>query len=95
MGDSLPLRRWPVRAGGARELVIVKCENSRTPFGVCLFLPYGNRRSQMQYAGGILLPPVQTLVATFIFAMGENANESLRVTKFQFIDVFQIVESVL
>jgi len=31
----------------------------------------------MQYAGGILLPPVQTLVATIIFAKGKNANESL------------------
>ena len=30
----------------------------------------------MQYAGGILLPPVQTLVATIIFAIGKNANES-------------------
>ena len=28
------------------------------------------------YAGGIWLPPVQTLVATFIFAYGKNANES-------------------
>jgi len=30
----------------------------------------------MQYAGGILLPPVQKLVATLIFAKGKNANES-------------------
>ena len=29
----------------------------------------------MQYAGGILLSPVQTLVTTIIFAEGENANE--------------------
>ena len=28
----------------------------------------------MQYASGILLPPVQTLVATLIFAFGENAK---------------------
>jgi hypothetical protein len=28
----------------------------------------------MQYASGILLPPVQTLVATIIFAKGENAK---------------------
>ena len=28
----------------------------------------------MQYASGILLPPVQTLVATLIFAKGENAK---------------------
>jgi hypothetical protein len=26
----------------------------------------------------MLLPPVQTLVATLIFAFGENANESCR-----------------
>jgi len=30
----------------------------------------------MQHAGGMLLPPVQTLVATIIFAKGKNANES-------------------
>jgi len=30
----------------------------------------------MQHAGGMLLPPVQKLVATSIFAIGENANES-------------------
>ena len=40
---------------------------------VFLFCPEGNRRSQMQYAGGILLTPVQTLVATLI-------DDSLRVT---------------
>ena len=28
----------------------------------------------MQHAGGMLLPPVQTLVATLIFAKGKNAN---------------------
>jgi len=29
----------------------------------------------MQHAGGMLLPPVQKLVATFIFALwGKNAN---------------------
>ena len=27
-----------------------------------------------QHPGGVLLPPVQTLVDTFIFASGENAN---------------------
>jgi len=30
----------------------------------------------MQHAGGMLLPPVQTLVATSIFGIAENANES-------------------
>ena len=30
----------------------------------------------MQQSGGLLLPPVQTLVATIIFAIGKNANES-------------------
>jgi len=29
---------------------------------------------QMQQSGGLLLPPVQKLVATIIFANGENAN---------------------
>ena len=28
----------------------------------------------VQHAGGMLLPPVQTLVATIIFATGKNAN---------------------
>ena len=28
----------------------------------------------VQHAGGMLLPPVQTLVATIIFALGKNAN---------------------
>ena len=32
---------------------------------------------QSQQSGGLLLPPVQTLVATLIFAhLGENANDS-------------------
>jgi len=30
----------------------------------------------MQQSGGLLLTPVQTLVATFIFAKGKNANEA-------------------
>jgi len=37
------------------------------------------RKILSQYAGGILLPPVQKLVATLIFAKGENANESPQV----------------
>jgi len=32
--------------------------------------------SKSQHAGGMLLPPVQKLVATIIFAIGENANKS-------------------
>jgi hypothetical protein len=40
-----------------------------TPFGVSLFcFDVDSNRSQMQHAGGMLLPPVQTLVATIIFA---------------------------
>ena len=31
----------------------------------------------MQYAGGILLEPVQTLVPTIIFVADENADKSL------------------
>ena len=34
------------------------------------------RKAKMQQSGGLLLTPVQTLVATFIFAFGKNANES-------------------
>jgi len=33
------------------------------------------RKTLMQQSGGLLLPPVQTLVATTIFAEGKNANE--------------------
>ena len=33
--------------------------------------------SQMQQSGGLLLTPVQTLAATLIFAIGENANRLL------------------
>jgi len=32
----------------------------------------------MQHAGGMLLPPVQKLVATIIFAIGKNATKSGR-----------------
>jgi len=47
------------------------------PFGISLFLfPAEIRKTQMQQSGGLLLPPVQTLVATTIFARGKNANES-------------------
>ena len=34
------------------------------------------RKIKSQYAGGILLPPVQTPVATSICAYGADANES-------------------
>ena len=34
------------------------------------------RKIKSQYAGGILLPPAQTLVATSICAYGADANES-------------------
>jgi hypothetical protein len=34
------------------------------------------RKIKSQQSGGLLLPPVQTLVATLIFATGKNANES-------------------
>ena len=37
----------------------------------------GTRKIKSQYAGGILLQPVQKLVATIIFCEAENANESL------------------
>jgi hypothetical protein len=36
----------------------------------------------MQHAGGMLLPPVQTLVATAIFAEGKNATKSGRYLRF-------------
>ena len=45
-------------------------------------IPEGTRKIKSQYTGGILLQPVQKLVATLIFALtckGKNANESLPV----------------
>ena len=47
-------------------------------FYLCIGI--GTRMIKSQYAGGILLQPVQKLVATLIFALtdkGKNANESL------------------
>ena len=38
---------------------------------------------QSQHAGGMLLPPVQKLVATIVFAICENANKSL--LRFSFV----------
>jgi hypothetical protein len=46
--------------------------------GICIFyLCERDSKTKSQYAGGILLPPVQKLVATIIFTSGENVNESL------------------
>ena len=36
----------------------------------------GTRKIKSQYAGGILLPPVQTLVATYISAQGAEMQTS-------------------
>jgi len=45
-----------------------------------LFASFGrDSKDKSQHAGGMLLPPVQKLVATLVFAKGENANESLPV----------------
>jgi len=38
---------------------------------VLAFLHAGDSNSKSQYAGGILLPPVQKLVASFIFPQGK------------------------
>ena len=53
--------------------------NTRTKKGEAkaslFYLVYaGLEPIKMHHAGGILLPPVQTLVATLIFAKGKNAN---------------------
>ena len=39
------------------------------------FAMMGFEPFRMQHAGGMLLPPVQKLVATIIFAKGKNANQ--------------------
>ena len=45
------------------------------PSGGCLFwLGAGREPIAVELSGGQFLPPVQTLVATFIFTGGENAN---------------------
>ena len=45
--------------------------------GFVYFCGIGLEQIQSQHAGGMLLPPVQKLVATFIFASGKNANRVL------------------
>ena len=49
-------------------------------------LPEGTRKIKSQYAGGILLQPVQKLVATLIFARPTQGQKCKRVPS----GVFQI-----
>jgi len=50
------------------------------PKGWCSFLVVRESKTINATCGGMLLPPVQKLVATSIFAEGKNVNDSLRVT---------------
>ena len=82
------VRNWLVF--GAKQLTLVKESNYSAKFkslslrqkelhprcGSFLMREDLNR-IYMGYAGGISLPPVQTLVASIIFALGENANQVL------------------
>ena len=61
--------------------------------GFRIFLCVGIRKTQMQHAGGMLLPPVQKLVATFIFATGESANESRHSDLAAFVPVIIALKS--
>ncbi len=62
----------------ASSSLATRTKNKREAFASLLFLVWvRDSNSKSQYAGGILLPPVQKLVATFIFALrGENVNDS-------------------
>ena len=58
-------------------------QKSRYPFrDVCFFsyLGDGTRKIKSQYAGGILLQPVQKLVATIIFALAKMQTSPFRCT---------------
>ena len=56
----------------------IKTEDTQTGILCFYSLREGTRRSQMQYAGGILLPPVQKLVATLIFARPPQGQKCKR-----------------
>ena len=58
---------------------VVSTNKNNTTFQVVLFLlvEIGLEHILSQHAGGMLLPPVETLVASFIFASGENVNRVL------------------
>ena len=73
LAEQLPFKQW-VRSSNLRRVT----KKSRYQMVSALFASAEIRRSKMQYAGGILLPPVQTLVATLIFACGcrQKCNES-------------------
>ena len=50
-------------------------QKAKHPTGVlCFFSGKGIEPIYMELSGGQFLPPVLTLVATLIFAIGENAN---------------------
>ena len=69
-----PLRRQGVHRAPQQD---TGTKTNPTPQGVgfvLLLIKDGLGPIQMQYAGGILLPPVQKLVATIIFAAVENAS---------------------
>ncbi len=72
LAEQLPFKQW-VRSSNLRR--VTKKKNHPTGwFSFCH--PTEIRTIQMQVSGGHLLPPVQKLVATIIFAFGKNANES-------------------
>ncbi len=74
LAEQLPFKQW-VRSSNLRRVTKIQ----GYPFGYpCIFMESEEiRKSKMQQSGGLLLPPVQTLVATLISALtGRNANES-------------------
>jgi hypothetical protein len=55
---------------------LILCQNKNTTHSGGVFILLERRFEPIaeQHPSGVLLPPVQKLVATFIFAFGENAN---------------------
>ena len=67
-GKKIP--RSKIRTGSIPVAGTIKKER---PSPLLFYVP-GIERVCMQQSGGLLLPPVRTLVASLIFAIGKNAN---------------------
>ena len=72
--SGLKIHRWRHRAGSSPATGTNKKREAEASLFLFMEIGDGLEPIQMQQSGGLLLPPVQTLVATVIFANGENAN---------------------
>jgi len=66
--------------------LIQKIREGKSP--LLFFAAEGTRKIKSQYAGGILLPPVQKLVATLIFARPPQGRKCKRVPSGVFIQLY-------